>query len=252
MAATSIATLIRQVRISLRDELTQLVSGDPYWSDQEICDYMTDGMQILWRAIVDLYDHHFTVVDEENMYIEANVGRVYGVPDTVHRVTTLEPRVVGPDNPNPSVVFTPADWNSNNFTVARAQRASSPRGMQIFYTLMAEGAPVSAPVIRIAPRVTEGMLLSCTYVSTLVPLTLGGYNPIPGQSDAALKAYAMAYCYAKTREDNKPDPGWLAIFATERTDLMAKLDKRQDQQPDIVEGMFEPAGAAGGWEGGFQ
>jgi hypothetical protein len=251
MAATLITDLIRQVRTPLKDQAAYIVSGDPYWTDQEIVDHFNNGAQILWRAIVDLYDHHFTVVDDGNFFIEAEAGYVYGVPETVHRVTTLEPRVLGEDNPNRSLVFSPADWNSDKFTVARARGPIAPNNAVVYYTLMSAGAPVGPPVIRIAPRLREGMLLSCTYVSTLSPIALSASarNPIPGASDQALINYAVAQCRAKDNDQQIPDATWMALFATERTDLLAKLDKRQDQQPDVVEGMFE---GVGDYDGGFQ
>jgi len=245
MASTTVKSLIDQVRTPLKDFPADRLDGKSYWGDPEILLHLNNGAKILWRAIVDLYDHHFTVVDEENFFIEASTKIIYGVPETVHRITSLEPRVLGESNPNRSLIFKPANWNSDLFTQARAQAATSPTNAVIYYTLMAAGAPVGPPVIRIAPALTSSMLLTCTYVSTIAPFDETDRNPIPGESDQALINYAVAQCRAKEREDSMPDPGWMALFATERTDLLVRLDKRQEQAPDIVEGMFDGTGDGG-------
>lgn len=233
MASTLISSLINQVRTPLKEPTPD------YWSDGEILLHLNNGAKILWRAIVDLYEHHFNTLDDEHFFIQPETGIVWGVPEDVARIVMIEPRVLGANSSTRGLIFEPADWTSDKFIMARARGPVSPSNVTIYYTLMDPGAPVGPPIIRIAPRLSTGVLLSVTYVHTLPPFDEDDRNPIPGESDQALINYAVAQCRAKEREDSMPDPGWMALFATERTDILERIAIRQIQQPDVVMGMFE-------------
>ncbi len=85
------------------------------------------------------------------------------------------------------------------------------------------------------------------YVYTLPTLLDTDSNPIPGESDNALIAWCVAYAKAKEQETEQrvPDPGWLAIYNTEKQGLLVALTPRQEQEEEIAEGLFE--GTDGGW-----
>ncbi len=41
-----------------------------------------------------------------------------------------------------------------------------------------------------------------------------------------------------------PDPGWLAVYATEKQGLLVALTPRQEQEEETVVGMFEDMSGA--------
>lgn len=231
------ATLISAIRSRIRTQLVE--STATYWTDDEIDAHVIAGIKDLWKRINDTYENYFATVDITNVSLAASSNTLTGVPADVFTVVTLEPRVLGESNPNPGLVFKPADYNSPQFTAARGVRALDPKNCVIYYALFAQGAPVSAPTIRVAPQVSSAVNLTLVYNATLATLTGASNNPIPGESDNALFAWGIAYCRAKEREDAAPDPEWLAVYATEKTALIQALAPRQTQEPEVAEAMFE-------------
>jgi hypothetical protein len=67
------------------------------------------------------------------------------------------------------------------------------------------------------------------------------YNPIPGGSDNGLKAWVIAYAMAKegAQGSRTPDAGWLAVYSTEKQTLLTRSTPRQDQEADVVDGLFD-------------
>jgi len=238
--AGQIATLLRAVRSNLKEPIPV------FWTDQELLTYMNAGAQDLWRAITDLYEHHFSRV-VETPFIEANTSTVSGVPTDCYKVVLIEPRVIGAASVNPSLIFKPMDWTDPRFQNARAGRAHASRDGIIYYTLFGPGAPEEAPQIRIGPQLSDAVLLSLTYNYTLPWFDETDTNPIPGMADHALIAWTTAYARAKEREDGAPDMVWLNIYGTEKVNLIKQLPPRQVQEPDMVYGMFEGWGP-GDWD----
>jgi hypothetical protein len=109
----------------------------------------------------------------------------------------------------------------------------------VFYDIIGQGSPVAAPTVQVAPATNSAVLLRFVYVPTLAAVASTGNNPIPGEADNALIAWCVAYCRAKEREDRAPDAEWLAIYATEKANLLTSLTPRQTQEPEYVEAMFE-------------
>jgi hypothetical protein len=87
--------------------------------------------------------------------------------------------------------------------------------------------------------VNTAISLRFVYVPILAAVAAAGSNPIPGESDNALIAWCIAYARAKEREDRSPDPNWLAVYSTEKTNLLVRLTPRQTQEPEVVEDFFE-------------
>ena len=52
-------------------------------------------------------------------------------------------------------------------------------------------------------------------------------------------AWTVAFARAKEREDLSPDPGWLAIYSTEKQHLLQSLGLRQYHEPSYVNAIFE-------------
>jgi hypothetical protein len=111
----------------------------------------------------------------------------------------------------------------------------------IYYTLTGAGAPNSAPVVRTAPQINSAIDLRFVYVPTLgvASYSVNSGNPIPGESDNAIVAWIVAFARSRERDDNAPDPAWLAVYATEKQSLLTRLTPRQTQEPEYAEGMFE-------------
>jgi hypothetical protein len=232
---TGVEHLLRQVRSNLKEPIPR------YWTDQELLDYMNTGAQDLWRKIVDLYEHHFARI-VTTPYIEANSSVVIGVPVDCYRVILIEPTTIGPSSSYPGLIFKPMTWTDPRFQQARAVGPVPPRYNVVYYDLFGPGGPNDVPAIRIGPQLSEAVGLSLTYNYTLPRFDETGFNPIPGMADNALIAWTTAYARAKELPEASPDPTWLAIYATEKTNLIASIPPRQIQEPDVVLGMFEGYG----------
>lgn len=231
------ATLISAIVTKSRLRLTETTAA--YWTDDELAGICIDGVRDLWRRLNDLYKNYFVTIDETNVSLAASANQLAGVPADLFRVVSIEPRVLGESNPNPGLIFKPMDYNDPRFINARAQRTREPNNVVVFYDVWTQGPPVAAPVIRTAPKLSSAVLLTVVYNQTLGALTSASTNPIPGESDNALVAWTVAYARAKEREDRAPDPEWLAIYGTEKTNLTQQLTPRQIQEPTVVLGMFE-------------
>ncbi len=239
MAGTSVANLLTAVRQHLVE------SSASFWTDQELTDHLNQGAHDLWRAIPDLYKDHFFTLDTTNVSYVANATTLTGVPTDVHRVTLIEPADL---STYPATTFTPMPYNHPDFSSARASVSISPNLRTFYYWVTKEGPPVSAPTIYVAPATDTTFSLAFAYVPTLKTMIYTGSpsssqiatNPVPGESDQAVIAYAVAFARAKEKPDRLPDAGWLQIYGTEKQSILTALTPRQTQEPEVVEALFEP------------
>lgn len=244
MAASLISSLVGQVR-------THLVEASAgFWSDAELVLHMNNAVKDLWRKIAGEYQDYFVTQDTTNFNIAANTSVIAGIPADVYRPIMLRPRVVGQNSVNRGLIFKFRRLNHPEFVQAQAACARKPCDTVVFYTVQNPGAPVAAPVMQIAPQLTDAVLLACDYVGILPNLpaptdpSYAAYtNPIPGESDNALIAWTVAYAKGKESPDpaqRAPDANWLAIYGTEKQNLVAELSTpRSEQDQEVVEGMFE-------------
>lgn len=208
-----------------------------FWSDEELLAIMVLGAKDLWRAFIDLHQDHFFTVDVLHVWLPANAEWLSGVPGNVHRVLTLEPLEA-----STNVTFTPTEYKSSAFRAMRTRPPADPTSapLEILYAVTGAGAPLGAPMIFTAPRVIVDLPIRLVYIPTLGSgFTLLDYNPVPGESDAALVAYTVAFALAKDREDRSPDPNWLAVYATEKTSCLTASTPRQEQVAPVVTGIFD-------------
>lgn len=231
--ATTFTTLIARVRIQLTETTAT------FWTDAEIQSTLEDGARDLWRRLVDLYEHHFVTHDESSVSLTASSNVLTGTPADVYKIVSIEPRTLGDSSLTPGLIFSPKNWNSPEFKIARAEGTVPARMREILYAIFNAGAPVGAPTVRVAPQINAAVDLTMLYVPTLGTLTGASNNPIPGEADNALVAWGIAYSRAREREDRSPDPEWLAIYGTEKTNLIQQLAQRQLQEPETVEGQFD-------------
>jgi hypothetical protein len=229
---TLVSTIETQARLRLIEPTAR------FWSSAELVEIISAGVKDLWRDIVDLKQEHFLTINGTDVYQGANAATLSGVPTDVHKVYIIEARDLTTNGSNAGLQFKPLDYNADSFQMARSRAAIDPVNDTIYYAITAQGAPVNAPVIYVAPKVTSQVNLSFCYVPTLGKLEAGSVIPIPGECDNAMIAWTVAFARAKEREDRAPDPSWLSIFATEKQHLLQSLGLRQLQEPSYADAMF--------------
>lgn len=229
--ATVLSTIITNVRTALQEPTAK------FWTDAEILAQINHGIGDLWRALNALYEDYHLTVDATNCSIASGASTVTGVPSDVAVIRGLEPRVA---TSYPNLRFQFKKYNSPEFVDARTWPAQDPTQLSVVLVAIAgSSAPVGAPTLYVAPTLTAAVTLRLSYVATLPAKTSGDNNPIPGQSDKALECYAVAYCRQKLREDQSPDPDWLATYGTEKANLLVSLKPREEVDDEVVVGMFE-------------
>lgn len=217
---------------------TTNTSGGSFWSSDELIDICNKGIKDLWGGIVDLNQEHFLTVDVTNVSLAADGTQLTGVPTDVFRVYIIEPRDTTV-SPGLYTLFEPRDYNAWEFINARAKTSQDTSGgLTVYYCMTSAGAPVAAPVVLTAPKISTAMNLRFVYIPSPAAVTSSGNNPIPGESDQALIAYTVAFARAKEREARDPDPAWIATYSTEKKNVMARLSPRQNQEIEVVEDLF--------------
>ena len=231
------ATLLSALETRVRREILKEATAS-YWSSAELIEHFNNGIKDLWGSIVKLGEEHYITVDVTNVSLAAEASSLTGVPSDCLQVYLIEPRDTTTE-PGNKVLFMPREYNSADFTNARSRPAQEPdSGLVVYYAVTQAGAPVGAPTIYTAPELTEAMTLRFVYVPTIAAKTSADNNPIPGESDQALVAWCGAYARAKEREDRSPDPNWLAVYATEKGNILGRLKPRQTQEPEVVEDLW--------------
>lgn len=239
MAATPITSIITQAR----RQLVELTAR--FWTDDELKDILKLGVMDLWGAILDLHqDHYFNVVETEGadgVRLDAGASQLTNVPDDCFRVMLIEPLRTNLDPfGGLACAFVPRKYNHPDFISARswANDESALTAGVIYYDVTGPGAPVAAPVIRIAPRISTTVKLRLAYYPML---DVNDTNPVPGGSDNALKAWTIAYANAKEGPQGSriPDAGWLSVYATEKQTILTRMTPRQEQEADVVDGLFD-------------
>lgn len=237
MSTTKIASILTQVRGQLVEPVAK------FWTDSELTAIMRLGALDLWGAILDLHQDHYFKVDEENVFLRANSTELSGIPDDCFRITLIEPRDTTVNGTGHSILFLPRKYNNTDFIVARTQDAQDPDSMparQIYYQITG----VEPPHVLCAPQLSADVPIRLAYNPTIWPDGENvETNPIPGASDNALKAWTIAYARAKETDGRTPDSGWLAVYATEKQTLLTRLTPREEQEPEVVEDLFQGFGS---------
>lgn len=233
MAATPISDILTQVRQVLVETTAD------FWSDAELTSIFKLGVIDLWGAILDLHqDHYFAVVEDGSVQQPANASMLIGIPDDCFRVMLIEPLVVSSETTG--VRYIPKKYKSDEFAAARARGTcdTAAGAGEILFDVTGPGAPVAAPRVLVAPKIATALPLRFAYYPML---TVNDSNPVPGGSDNALKAWTIAYANAKENAQGErvPDAGWLAVYATEKQSTLTRLTPRQEQEPDVAEGVFD-------------
>lgn len=215
-------------------------TGGTFWTDAELLADVINGAKDLWASILDLHQEHYQTIDITNVSLAASTATLTGVPTDCFRVQMIEPRDTTTAGSSRGIIFTPRKYNSPDFQNARTRAAVASTAIdEIFFSISGVGSPIGAPTINIAPMVDAAVPLRLVYNPALAAMTIASDNPIPGESDQALINYCMAYARSKERDDRSPDPNWLTAYATEKQHILTRLTPRQEQEPEVVEGMFE-------------
>lgn len=228
--ATTLQTLITRVRQRLLEPTAR------FWSDDELLAIASDGIRDLWKAVKSV-NLNYVATLTQSVSLGPHTDSLSGVPDDVTVILGIEP--VNPHQHH-ELFFRPLSYFDPRFQAARAMDAVDPRHRTIWYDIFGQGAPIAAPTIRIAPQVTSSVSLQLGYVPTIGALTTASINPMPGETDNAVVAWTVAYARAKEREDRSPDPEWLAVYATDKANLVTSvLPPRQEDELPVVDGLFE-------------
>lgn len=230
------ATTLAQIEAKARLRLVEPTAR--FWSSAELIDIIAAGCRDLWRDVVDLKAEHYLEINDTGVSLPASGVELVGVPADLHKVYLIEARDTTTSSTNPGISFEPLDYNHPDFRAARSQAATDASNVVIYYAIIGQGAPVGAPRIMVAPKVSSVLNVTLTYVPTLGPLTAESNVPIPGEADNALIAWTVAFARAKESEDRSPDPNWISVYATEKAHLLGSLESRQLQEPEFAEAMF--------------
>jgi hypothetical protein len=234
MGPTSIASILTQVRAQLVEVTAR------YWQDTELTDIFKLGVMDLWGAILDLHqDHYFEVIEDGSVFQASGATQLSGVPENCFRVMLIEPLNTVVDNSSTAVQYAPRKYNHPDFIAARTVGTFEPnQAGVIYFDVTGPGAPIAAPKIRVAPPLSSNLKLRFAYYPMLA---VTDYNPVPGGSDNALKAWVLAYAMAKEQGNGQriPDAGWLAIYATEKQTILTRMTPRQEQEAETVDGLFQ-------------
>jgi len=229
------ATTLARLEARVREHLNEPVPR--FWSSAEIVAHLVDGMKNLWRVYYDTFQDYFVAIDSTNVSLAANATTLTGVPVDVSIVNGIEPRDLAA---YPSVQFVPRDYLAPEFVAARGQTAQAPgEASVIYYTIHGAGAPVGAPTIRTAPKLSSALPLSLIYVPVLPELVVTNDNPVPGESDDAIIAWAVAHAMAKSSEGNQPDASWVQKYTAAKEQLRTAVTPRQTHEPEVVPAFFE-------------
>lgn len=234
MAATLIEQLVALARV-------KLIETDPsFWTDDELVADCQEGIKDLWGAILLQNQEHFFTINDDDVSFPANSDTLTGVPDDVHKVLLIEPRDVSSSGAFRDMRFVPKRYNSPEHRANRRRDPQVPTGpLTCTYAITGAGGPVASANIYVAPQVTTAVPLTLTYIPSAPRVAADDDNPVPGESDNALVAWIVAYARAKERPDRTPDPGWLAIYGTEKQAVLKRVEPRQAQEPQTVKGVFD-------------
>ena len=233
--ATAISTIVANARVDLKETTAS------FWTDAELLEHAKYCFNDLWGAVIDLNQEHYMTVDTTNVSQAASADTLTGVPADTFRILLIEPKDTTSSGTAPDVLYWPRKYNSTPFRNARQLTAQDPLGgLDIFYSLGQAGSPVAAPTVYVAPKISTALTLRFVYVPGpgAAAFTLASNNPIGGESDNAVKAWIVAHARAKERQDRMPDPAWLALYKTEKQNVLTRMTPRQTQEPEVVEELF--------------
>jgi hypothetical protein len=227
---------VTELIVEIRDKLLE---GTPsFYTDARLVAHINAAIADLWRAIADNFQDYFFAVDE-TVTLAAGAYVLGNVPSNLAKIGGIEPVSLSSYG---SLKFRPADYNSAQFQNARATDAVEVgSGGIVYYAATGAGGPVGAPIIYIAPALSAALAIRLIYTPTTPKVSVAGNeaNPIPGESDNAIINFAVAHALAREREDRKPDPDWLALYATEKANVLTFLTPRQNDEPDVAEGVHD-------------
>lgn len=229
------ATLMSYIITMSRDRLQEPVPA--FWSNAELLRYGNRGVRDMWRRLKttnqDFFHQISTIVTQD-----VNATQLSAVPTNVSQIHGIEPVDLQRFN---CLYYRRKDYNHIDFTTARASDAVDPiNGSIIWYAPTQAGAPIAAPVILVAPKVSAQVALRLTFTPTVGnELVSTDPNPIPGESDNALMHWICAFAKGKQRPDQKPDPDEMAMYKDEMATIVASETPRDDSEPEVVEAMFE-------------
>lgn len=240
--STTIKSILTQVRAQLIEPTAR------FWTDAELTSIMRLGVQDMWGAILDLHADYYFKINDTTMVLRQNDAYISGIPGDCFRLTLIEPRDTSVTGNGHQVLFVPRKYNHPDFIIARTLDPQDPNSLparQIYYQIVGLGPPSEPMKIVTAPVLSQDLLLRVTYNQTIWPDSDNApeTNPLPGECDNALKAWTLAYARAKETDGRTPDAGWLSIYSAEKQNTLVRLTPREEQEPEIVEDLFQGYGS---------
>jgi len=227
--ATPLTTILTAVRVNLQESTAKL------WTDAEIVVHLNAGIKDLWRALNTQYQNFFFTTAVDVTYV-ASAETLSNVPVGVSTILGLE---LADPTLYPGIIFVYKDYNSDEFISARAAADQDPASSdRVYFCATGAGAPTGAPTIYMAPQLSADLTLRLSYIPVVGTLVAANNNPVPGESDRALECYATAFARAKIRDSGAPDPEWLALYATEKQNILVAVAPRQEVTDQIAESVF--------------
>lgn len=230
------ATLMSAIIVIARDRLNEPVPR--FWSNAELLRYANRGIRDMHRQLGANHQDYFHAIDI-TVTQAADATQLSGVPSNVTVINGIEPADL--TGTGRHLVYMRRDYNGADFQSARSRSAIDPSNAGvILYAPTQAGGPVAAPVIHVAPKLSQTVTLRLTYRPTVGnELVATDPNPIPGESDNALAHWIVAYAKGRQTEKQRPDADELLMYQDEVSKILASITPRDVSAPEVVEAMFE-------------
>lgn len=222
-----------------RDALNEAVPR--FWSDAELLRYMNRGIRDAWRQI-SMVNQNYQFTLNTSVTLAAGDDALTNVPTDVAVVLGIEPADMVA---NPLHFFGRTDYADADFQNARRQTQAGTsidpsQPGRIYYLLAGAGAPVGAPTVHTAPRVTTTVTLRLAYRPVIgAELVATDSVPLPGELDQALVHWTTAHALGRQRGDAAPDATRMMLYQGEMNILLPSIDPRDESGDETVAAMFE-------------
>jgi hypothetical protein len=234
-------SIIDNARVHLNDP------NKTFWSDAELLVHLNAGAKDCWRHVQNLLqDYFFQIIEDGTVTQDVNATTLTiatSPTPKIYKIQGIEP--VTQAN-YPALNYFPRKYMHPDMVRARTADAVDPGSCGPAYYAIAGRGNDALPTIYVAPKFTAQVPIRLVFTPGIGTLLIGDANPIPGESDQALENFIVAYAKPKeTDEDGAgqnpgtPDAGWLAMYKAERDSMCVSLDPRQEDQPDVAEGVHE-------------
>lgn len=233
------STTLQTVLNMTRDALNEAVPR--YWSDVELLRYMNRGIRDAWRQIT-LTNQNYQFSLNTSVTLAANADVLTNVPTDVSVIFNLESldMVAHPINFIGRTDYANAEFQNARRRSQAGETHNPDQPGTIFFCLVGAGAPVGAPTVYVAPRVSAALTLALAYRPVIgAELTATGLVPLPGELDQALVHWTAAYAIGRERSSAEPDAPRISLYQREVDVILAAITPRDEQEDQTVQAFFQ-------------